>query len=247
MSTPKMPNDPMPESKQFEDLSRAYREALPGDWATPFNLMAHPFAGAAAMGAIGCAMAGHAMGVWAGTFAGMAEASRRAWPVAGDSAPASRDAATPAMSKPPKLELVRQTRQVDAAEAAMRDVVADARRTAKDVAKVSHEVADDMLDEALAKTRPAKQARARVAAKADGPSKPKGIDKPSSPDDLKLISGVGPKLEQVLNSYGIWTYAQIADLAESEVAWLDGELGFGGRIGRDDWLGQAGRLRDGKS
>ncbi len=39
---------------------------------------------------------------------------------------------------------------------------------------------------------------------------PKAMEKPASPDDLKAISGIGPKLETVLNGLGIWTYEQIA-------------------------------------
>ncbi|MEO3385690.1 NADH-ubiquinone dehydrogenase [Mesorhizobium sp. CAU 1741] len=69
---------------------------------------------------------------------------------------------------------------------------------------------------------------------------------PASPageqDDLKAISGVGPKLEKVLNGLGIWSYRQIAALGENDIAWLDDHLGFSGRIGRDDWIGQAKAL-----
>lgn len=64
--------------------------------------------------------------------------------------------------------------------------------------------------------------------------------KPS--DDLKMISGIGPKLEQVLNARGISSYAQIATLSAADIARLDDELGFGGRIQRDDWVGQAKSL-----
>jgi NADH-quinone oxidoreductase subunit E len=60
-----------------------------------------------------------------------------------------------------------------------------------------------------------------------------------APDDLKKLKGVGPKLEQKLNSLGIWHYHQIAAWTEDEVAWVDGSLNFKGRIGRDDWIGQA--------
>jgi NADH-quinone oxidoreductase subunit E len=58
-------------------------------------------------------------------------------------------------------------------------------------------------------------------------------------DDLKLIAGIGPKLEQVLNKRGIRTFADIAAWSEADVASLDAELGFDGRILRDDWVGQA--------
>ena len=65
------------------------------------------------------------------------------------------------------------------------------------------------------------------------------------PDDLKLISGVGPKLEGVLNGLGIWTYAQVASWTRTERDWVDGYLKFKGRIERDDWVRQAKALAKG--
>ena len=61
-------------------------------------------------------------------------------------------------------------------------------------------------------------------------------------DDLKRISGIGPKLEQVLNGMGIRTYAQIAAWKVEDVAKVDDELKFGGRISRDNWVSQANKL-----
>ena len=61
-------------------------------------------------------------------------------------------------------------------------------------------------------------------------------------DDLKLISGVGPKLEQVLKGMGISTFAAIAAWTEDDIARVDDTLKFGGRILRDDWVGQAKSL-----
>ncbi|MGO6819003.1 5' DNA nuclease [Rhizobium brockwellii] len=58
-------------------------------------------------------------------------------------------------------------------------------------------------------------------------------------DDLKLIAGIGPKLEQVLKDKGIRSFADIAAWTDEEIARFDAELGFNGRIGRDDWTGQA--------
>jgi NADH-quinone oxidoreductase subunit E len=58
-------------------------------------------------------------------------------------------------------------------------------------------------------------------------------------DDLKRISGIGPKLEEVLNRRGIMAVADIAGWTEADVARIDAELGFEGRIGRDDWVAQA--------
>lgn len=85
---------------------------------------------------------------------------------------------------------------------------------------------------------PAATRKERVAASAQ----PAAIERPAQPDDLKALAGIGPKLEKTLNGLGIWTYAQIAALTAAEIAWLDEKLGFAGRIGRDDWTGQAGRL-----
>lgn len=76
--------------------------------------------------------------------------------------------------------------------------------------------------------------------------RPQGLDKPAVPDDLKAISGIGPKLETVLNGYGVWTYAQIAEWTDAEIGWMDDTLGFRGRIRRDDWVGQAAALLNGK-
>ncbi len=69
--------------------------------------------------------------------------------------------------------------------------------------------------------------------------KPKKMEKPETPDDLKLISGVGPKLEQVLNGMGIWKFEQVAAWSPEEVAWVDDFLQFKGRIDRDEWIAQA--------
>jgi len=71
---------------------------------------------------------------------------------------------------------------------------------------------------------------------------PRRLEQPASPDDLKAISGVGPKLEKVLNELGVWTYAQIAAWSGEEVAWVDDYLSFAGRIGRDKWIEQAAAL-----
>jgi NADH-quinone oxidoreductase subunit E len=61
-------------------------------------------------------------------------------------------------------------------------------------------------------------------------------------DDLKLISGVGPKLEGVLNDLGFYHFDQIAAWTADEIAWVDSRLKFKGRIVRDDWMAQAAKL-----
>lgn len=64
-------------------------------------------------------------------------------------------------------------------------------------------------------------------------------------DDLKKISGVGPKLEGVLNELGVFHFWQIAKWTDREVAWVDDYLSFKGRINRDKWIEQAKVLADG--
>lgn len=75
-----------------------------------------------------------------------------------------------------------------------------------------------------------------------GLAQPKAAERPEQPDDLKMISGIGPKLEAVLNGLGIWTYAQVAAWTPAEVAWIDDYLSFKGRVGRDGWIKQAKAL-----
>lgn len=79
-------------------------------------------------------------------------------------------------------------------------------------------------------------------------TKPEGLDGPrgGTADDLKMIKGVGPKLEQLLNSMGFYHFDQIADWSEHEVAWVDNNLqGFKGRVTRDNWIAQAKTLAAG--
>lgn len=76
-------------------------------------------------------------------------------------------------------------------------------------------------------------------------NRPAGIEKPALVDDLKLISGVGPKIEGTLHTLGIFTYAQVASWKKAEREWVDGYLAFHGRIERDDWVKQAKALAKG--
>ncbi len=67
-----------------------------------------------------------------------------------------------------------------------------------------------------------------------------------APDDLKLIWGVAEKLEERMNSLGIWHYDQIAAWTPEEVAWFESEMsGFKGRIVRDQWQEQCRKLAQG--
>ncbi len=84
----------------------------------------------------------------------------------------------------------------------------------------------------------------------EAPAEPKAQEKPArkataargKADDLKRISGIGPKLETVLNDKGIFRFTDIAAWSDADVQCFDDEFGFGGRIIRDDWVGQAKAL-----
>ncbi|HET7097767.1 MAG TPA: hypothetical protein VFJ68_10280 [Casimicrobiaceae bacterium] len=68
-----------------------------------------------------------------------------------------------------------------------------------------------------------------------------------APDDLKLIVGIGPVLERMLQMMGVTTYRQIARWSERDIDEFDAKLHeFPGRIRRDAWVTQARALHQSK-
>ncbi len=62
-------------------------------------------------------------------------------------------------------------------------------------------------------------------------------------DDLKVIKGIGPWIEQKLNALGIYHFNQIARFDENLIEQVTKAIEtFPGRIQRDDWIGQARAL-----
>ena len=101
-------------------------------------------------------------------------------------------------------------------------------------------------EKAKAETGKAEKPKAAKAAKADDAAPAALFTAPAGePDDLKKISGVGPVLEKKLNALGITKYAQVAAFTEDDVSRVDDALSFKGRIGREDWIGQAKALAEG--
>jgi len=124
---------------------------------------------------------------------------------------------------------------------------------------------------ASATTKPAAKPKAapkpKAAAKSKAAAKPKAPAKAAAPaattgagtrpaalsaarasgaDDLKMIKGVGPKLEALLNRLGFYHFDQVASWTADEVAWVDQNLeGFKGRVSRDNWVAQAKTLAAG--
>jgi len=89
---------------------------------------------------------------------------------------------------------------------------------------------------AAPKKAPAKKAAPKAAAK---------VEAAAGGDDLKALSGVGPALEKKLNAAGVTTFAQVAAWTADDIAAIDEQLSFKGRIEREGWVEQAKELAKG--
>ncbi|MEZ5945462.1 MAG: 30S ribosomal protein S1 [Hyphomonas sp.] len=100
----------------------------------------------------------------------------------------------------------------------------------------------DILGAALASSGVGKAEPKKAAAKADTSAmdtRGRLSGAQGDADDLKQIKGVGPAFEKKLNEAGIYHFWQIAALNDAQIAELEEELSFQGRMERDDWKGQA--------
>ncbi|OHV76385.1 hypothetical protein LCM4573_12210 [Rhizobium sp. LCM 4573] len=198
----------------------AHDPARPADFSEAFSLhplMSHPAAAMTAATAIGFGLATQAAGVFFGMLQGAMEAANRMNKALGDESVHAAVARVPAAA---------QTEPEKKPDPAQR-------------VKTAPKPAKKQAAEKVAKATPAPKRQARgKAAPAAGPAT--GIVAPA--DDLKQIAGIGPKLEKVLNDMGVRRFADIAGWSKADVARFDKTLGFEGRIGRDDWIGQAKKL-----
>jgi len=69
---------------------------------------------------------------------------------------------------------------------------------------------------------------------------------PADADDLTQLSGVGPKLSEKLNEFGVYKIKQIANWSRANVEEFDEQLSFPGRIDREEWIKQAKAHEAGK-
>lgn len=123
---------------------------------------------------------------------------------------------------------------------------ATATKTAKTTTKPAAAVADTAPPKAAAKPKTAPKPAANKPVAADG--KPELLTKARAggADNLKMIKGVGPKLEKLLNDMGVFHFDQVASWRKKEVEWVDGNIeGFKGRVSRDKWVKQAKVLAKG--
>jgi predicted flap endonuclease-1-like 5' DNA nuclease len=70
---------------------------------------------------------------------------------------------------------------------------------------------------------------------------PKRLEKArgGKPDNLTLIDGVGNAIEKRLFALGIYHFDQIAKLTDAEAIWLGNEIGFPGRVQRENWVSES--------
>ena len=71
----------------------------------------------------------------------------------------------------------------------------------------------------------------------------KGFKRPKGePDDLTRIKGLDAALAARLHGLGVIKFDQIANFSDDDIANVDETLALGGRIEKDDWVGQAQAL-----
>ncbi len=131
-------------------------------------------------------------------------------------------------------------------EAALDEGLADAAKGESEPAaeEAAGEVAEKEAEPAPAADAPPAEEIAAESAKPTEDEKPEEPSKlfgtpDGEADDLKKISGVGPVLEKKLHDLGVTKFSQIAAFTEEDIARVDDDLNFKGRIERDDWISQA--------
>jgi NADH-quinone oxidoreductase subunit E len=95
---------------------------------------------------------------------------------------------------------------------------------------------------APAPVKPVASAAPGSLASFEAPRRPEALGGPRGgvADDLQLIEGIGPKLEELCHSLGFYHFDQIANWTAAEIDWVDSNLtGFKGRVTRDKWVAQA--------
>lgn len=250
MSMFSLPEDFAIDAKPMETMLKTWSDAMNAD-----GLTAPVLGSPAAAAALGAGVVAQAWGTWLGAIHGMAGVAHRLHSIDSALMPAAwfwnaeeGDEQAFAMSWP-----------FGFLAGAARTALADMERTARDFVEVSEHVTEEVADEAdfvATEIEHVVEDSSRVAAEladqAQAPAgqallpedfvAPKRIDRPEVADDLKMIAGIGPKLEKALNDLGVWTFAQIADWSPAEIAWVDDYLSFKGRIERDGWIEQAAAL-----
>ncbi|WP_157928867.1 hypothetical protein [Pararhizobium haloflavum] len=245
---------------EIEDWMKGMAKSMPTMPLSP--LMSHPTAAAAAATALGFGAAGQMMGLMMGSMQGALEASRKlgmpVTPVDFEAGLRFWDGEWVVAAGKAARDETEQTvaRTIDAAKDVSADMRSDAEDAGTAVKSALKEAAEVVATVSAAATAPVRKTvtkaaepvkrtpepAAKSSSVVSAPSAPRKMARPESPDDLKQISGIGPKLEEVLNRIGVWSFEQVAGWSEAEIAWVEDYLQFKGRIDRDGWLDQAKAL-----
>lgn len=131
------------------------------------------------------------------------------------------------------------------------EVIEETVEAAEDATETAVEAAEEVTETVAEATEEAVEETAETSSDLFGAAVEAGSAAPATLydaapaviDDLKLLKGVGPKLEAELNALGIYTFAQIAEMTDANLEWLDEQISsVRGRPMRDDWAGQAKAL-----
>ncbi|MGB0378114.1 MAG: hypothetical protein ACPGGE_04765, partial [Poseidonia sp.] len=133
-----------------------------------------------------------------------------------------------------------------AEEEAKKKAKAEADKKAKEEAAAAKK-AEEEAKKAAAATKPASKEEKKKAELKRVMERSKSIDfkvlgtaKASEKDDLQVIKGIGPFIEEKLNALGIYTYLQISKMtAKLEDQVNEAIEFFPGRVKRDQWVNQA--------
>ena len=72
-----------------------------------------------------------------------------------------------------------------------------------------------------------------------------GTARKEDKNDLKMISGIGPYIEEQLHTLYIYTFTQISKFTKEDIEAVTEAIEFfPGRIERDNWVGQARELAE---
>lgn len=209
------------------DAGRLAADLLQASSANPF--LTNPAMAFAAATAIGFGFSTRMAGAFFGALQGAVDATSKMAAALEEQTASKAAPVERAEPMPPKTDAVAKAPVAEGKVAEVK--VAEVKQ-----AKVKPSVAPAVRP----KVKPAAKVVADMVAAKTTKAAPKGgKTAAANTDDLKLISGVGPKLEQVLNERGVRSFADIAAWTAEDVARFDAELGFEGRIVRDDWIGQA--------
>jgi len=141
-----------------------------------------------------------------------------------------------------------------AALVAAQEKAAQAKAQEEAEAKAAAEKASAEKEAAEAKAKKEAAIAQTEAAQSSEDQEPEGVapegllsaPRGGKKDNLTRIKGIGVKIDAALNGIGIYHFDQIAAWTEDNMAWADKALTFPGRAKRDDWVGQAKLLAEGK-